>query len=264
MRGQLDAAEKILYGLTATTESQRRFADQHDRAVDLLAKTRDLRNDQQFEASSPGSLSAVSRPAGCRLFPGHPVRRARIDRQSASDSPVRPPGPPLFAAPGREEVGWQLAPLPESLSSKQQEEVGLGCYEMLMVLAEAVARPLPDESAMQQARKALEILDRAVELRREPTRAVSLADGPPACNGRTTRGGAARELRGGRARPAGRCVRSFLKRPGAVQQRPSHGGQAKLRPCPASPAEPFLGPVLARHLRPQRPAPATRRGQGLT
>ena len=99
----------------------------------------------------------------------------------------------LFAALGREEVTWKLAPLPESLSSKQKEEVVLGCYEMLLVLAEAVARPLPDESAMQQARKALEILDRAVELRREPTRAYHLRRA--ACLQRADdQGGAQREL----------------------------------------------------------------------
>ena len=36
-----------------------------------------------------------------------------------------------------------------------------GCYEMLMVLAAAVAEPLPGESATGQAREALQILDRA-------------------------------------------------------------------------------------------------------
>ncbi len=174
MRGQLDAAEKILYGLTATTESQRRFADQHDRAVDLLAKTRDLRNDQQSRQAAQDRYRQFLDRRDAAFFQDtqfgglESTGNLQAIRQSSLEALA------LFAAPNREEGAWHLAPLPESLTSKQQEEVALGCYEMLLVLAEAVARPLPDESAMQQASKALEILERAVELRREPTRAYHL------------------------------------------------------------------------------------------
>ena len=45
---------------------------------------------------------------------------------------------------------------------------------MLMVLAEATARPLPGESPERQAREAVRILDRAAELRRQPTHAYHL------------------------------------------------------------------------------------------
>ncbi len=174
MRGQLDAAEKILYHLTATTESGSRFADQHDQTVKLLARTHDLRNDQLSRQAAQDCYRQFLDRRDAAFFQdtqfGGPESTGNLPaiRQSSRQALA------LFAAPGREEVRWKLAPLPGSLSTKQKEEVALGCYEMLMVLAEAVARPLPDESAMQQARKALEILDRAVELRREPTRAYHL------------------------------------------------------------------------------------------
>jgi tetratricopeptide (TPR) repeat protein/tRNA A-37 threonylcarbamoyl transferase component Bud32 len=174
MGGQLGAAERVLYRLTAVTESQRRFVDQYNRAVELLAKTRglrteaasrqaaqdrycqflDKRNAAFFEDTQFGALESNGNlPA---------IRRSSLEALA------------VFAVKGSEGATWQLAPLPKSLSSKQKDEVIQGCYEMLLVLAEAVARPLPDESAMPQAQKALEILDRAFELRREPTRAYHL------------------------------------------------------------------------------------------
>jgi len=48
----------------------------------------------------------------------------------------------------------------------------MGCYEMLMVLAEATAPAAPGESAGRQAREAISILDRSAELAPPaPTRA---------------------------------------------------------------------------------------------
>ncbi len=174
MRGQLDAAEKTLYRLTATIESQRRFADQQGRALELLAKTHDLRNDQRSRQAAQDRYRQFLDRRDAAFFQDtqfgglESTGNSQAIRQSTLEALA------TFAAPGREELGWKLAPLPESLSLKQKEEVALGCYEMLLVLAEAVARPLPDESAMQQAKKALDILDRAVNLRREPTRAYHL------------------------------------------------------------------------------------------
>ena len=45
---------------------------------------------------------------------------------------------------------------------------------MLMVLADAVSQPLPGESSVRQAEEALRILQRAAELRHQPTRAYHL------------------------------------------------------------------------------------------
>ena len=59
----------------------------------------------------------------------------------------------LFAADGRQGDEWRLQPWPPSLTEPERNEVALGCYEMLMVLADAVSQPLPGESPIRQARK---------------------------------------------------------------------------------------------------------------
>jgi tetratricopeptide (TPR) repeat protein/tRNA A-37 threonylcarbamoyl transferase component Bud32 len=69
---------------------------------------------------------------------------------------------------------WTLPPLPESLSPQEQAEIGAGCYELLLVLAEAVAEMLPGEDPIVQAERGLRILDQAARLRSEPTRAYAL------------------------------------------------------------------------------------------
>jgi serine/threonine protein kinase/Flp pilus assembly protein TadD len=68
---------------------------------------------------------------------------------------------------------WSIAPLSD-LNPHQQKDVRVGCYEMLVVLAEATARPLPGESAVQQAQSALKILERAAALLEQPTHAFQM------------------------------------------------------------------------------------------
>jgi eukaryotic-like serine/threonine-protein kinase len=79
----------------------------------------------------------------------------------------------LYAAEKRDGDQWVLAPLP-GLSEQERNDVIHSCYEMLIVLAEAVASPLPGESADRQARRAIRILDRAAALLPEPTHAIFL------------------------------------------------------------------------------------------
>ena len=59
----------------------------------------------------------------------------------------------LLAADGHSGGRWTLTQLPECLTEQEREEVVQGCYEMLMVLAEAVAQPLGSEFATSQARR---------------------------------------------------------------------------------------------------------------
>ena len=80
----------------------------------------------------------------------------------------------LFAADGLSGKEWTMARLPECLTEPEREEIVRGCYEMLLVLAEAVAQPLPGESATAQAHEALQVLDRAAILLRQPTHAYHL------------------------------------------------------------------------------------------
>ena len=79
----------------------------------------------------------------------------------------------LYAAADREADRWALAPL-AGLSEQESKDVVHGCYEMLMVLAEAVALPLPNESPVRQAHHAIQILDRAALLLPEGTQAMWL------------------------------------------------------------------------------------------
>ncbi len=79
----------------------------------------------------------------------------------------------LYAADKSDGDQWALAPLP-GLSDQERNDVVHGCYEMLIVLAEAEAHSLPGESAFRQARRAIRILDRAAVLLPEPTHAIAL------------------------------------------------------------------------------------------
>ena len=58
----------------------------------------------------------------------------------------------IFAVPGESLDERGTTALPESFSDHEREEVARGCYEMLMVLADAIAEPLPGETASGQAR----------------------------------------------------------------------------------------------------------------
>jgi eukaryotic-like serine/threonine-protein kinase len=79
----------------------------------------------------------------------------------------------VYAAEAGGADRWSLAPLPD-LTEQERTDVRLGCYEMLMVLAEAVARPVPGESPAGQAREALGILERAAEMLKQPTHAFHM------------------------------------------------------------------------------------------
>ncbi len=64
---------------------------------------------------------------------------------------------------------WTLAPLPATFSPQEQAEIGDACYEVLLVLAGAVAAPQDGEDRSVQADAALRILERAAALRPQPT-----------------------------------------------------------------------------------------------
>jgi len=174
MRGQLDAAEKNMYRLAATTDSRRGFSDQHDQAVELLAKTHTLRSEQRARQAAQDRYRDFLDKRYTAFFQDTQFGGLESNGNLPAIRQTSLEALAVYAVEGQEGANWKRAPLPESLSSQQKEDVVLGCYEMLLVLAEAVARPLPDESALEQAKKALAILDRAYELRREPTRAYHL------------------------------------------------------------------------------------------
>jgi tetratricopeptide (TPR) repeat protein/tRNA A-37 threonylcarbamoyl transferase component Bud32 len=64
---------------------------------------------------------------------------------------------------------WTFGPPPRTLPPQEQAEIVDGCYQLLLVLAEAVTETLPGEDPVLQAERGLKILDQASALRAEPT-----------------------------------------------------------------------------------------------
>jgi eukaryotic-like serine/threonine-protein kinase len=68
---------------------------------------------------------------------------------------------------------WTLAPLPAELTARERDEVTNGFYELLLILADAVAQS-PGASHSERAEQALRIVDRAPRVRSTATRAYHL------------------------------------------------------------------------------------------
>src|SRR4029077_13029122 len=64
---------------------------------------------------------------------------------------------------------WSFTSLPPTLTRQEQVEIGDGCYELLLVLADAVAQAMPGQDQVLQADRGLRILDQASGLRAQPT-----------------------------------------------------------------------------------------------
>jgi tetratricopeptide (TPR) repeat protein/tRNA A-37 threonylcarbamoyl transferase component Bud32 len=84
-------------------------------------------------------------------------------------------------AQSRPDDSWTFLPWPRAFSQEEQAAVRDDCYQLLLVLAEAVGEVLPGENPKIQADRGLRLLDQASGLRAEPTsawhraRAVCLA-----------------------------------------------------------------------------------------
>jgi tetratricopeptide (TPR) repeat protein len=74
----------------------------------------------------------------------------------------------------RPDEEWSVRALPAALTAREQTEVLEGCYELLLVLADAVGQPLPEEDPKQQAALGLKVLDGTASLRPDSTRAYHL------------------------------------------------------------------------------------------
>ena len=163
-----------LSGLAERTKSDARLADLRDRVMDRLEKAkrtwkqkqdRDLEQEllRTFRARRDDALFQDAQHTG--LDATENVAVVRKSTRAALE---------LFAADGARANPWRLGSLPESFTQQECDDVVRGCYEMLMVLAEAVAQPLAGESSTSQAREALRILESAVVLFRRPTHAYHL------------------------------------------------------------------------------------------
>ena len=171
-RGEVLKANLTLSNLLTRLEDEPRLADLRRRAEDVL---RDVERQIAEGESRAANLERLARFRQFRdeaLFrdaqfagPGHEVHQQQT--RSAARAALA-----VFAAAGGED-GAVPGPLPASLSPEQRAEVVSGCYWMLMVLSDAVARPLPGEDRRRQADTALRALDLAATLH-APTLAYHL------------------------------------------------------------------------------------------
>jgi tetratricopeptide (TPR) repeat protein len=72
------------------------------------------------------------------------------------------------------EDSWMLPSAPSTPMPGQWDEIVEGCYEMLLVLAEAESQPLANEDPHRQAERGLRLLASAARLRTAPSRAFHL------------------------------------------------------------------------------------------
>ena len=170
---QLDEARARLLGLLPKIEGEPRLHDLYARAGSLLAQIdRRIDDDRQREQDGKRYQQFLRKRNETQFhetqFTGLDVAASRkLIQQSAWEALA------VFAAPGSG-VTWSLGPLPRILSQREQDEVREGCYELLLILAEAVDQP--DQG--------LRLLDSAVSLQSSPTRAYHLLRGLPGPPGR--------------------------------------------------------------------------------
>ena len=172
VRGEIDEARVTLTRLLAEIQAEPRLDDLRRRAVGVLDEVRRRRDARTAREADRARLARFAELRDASLFldiryPDLELGDRREEARSSARDALA-----TFSA-GGEVDAWSLAPLPASYSSAEREEVVSGCYLMLMVLAEAVARPLPGEDPRHQAVAALRILERAAALR-PPTRAYRI------------------------------------------------------------------------------------------
>jgi serine/threonine protein kinase/predicted Zn-dependent protease len=196
--GQLEEARVTLSKLLSKLPPEERLADLRKRIDEALRDVEERRRLAAVRAADRERFAHFGRLRDQALFldgnaPLFPVMLSGAGK--AETSPAAPAGVAPAVVQQRD-VPWKqvrdtaraalevfplgiagpdavAAPLPASLAPTEQAEVEADRYLMLMVLSEAVARPLPGEDPRQQATTALGLLDRAAQLRR-PTPAYHL------------------------------------------------------------------------------------------
>ena len=174
-KGELDTGTAIekLTRLETRIGPERRLADLSAQVRGKLELIRQQRRDEEARAAALGKYQEFVSRREDALFQDtelaalNPVDNV-VAIRAATWAALK-----LYAASADDPDRWSLAALP-ALSEQEREDVTLGCCEMLMVRAEAFARPLPGESAVNQARMALSVLDRAEKLIERPTHAIHM------------------------------------------------------------------------------------------
>ncbi len=163
-----------LHDLRARAAREPRLSDLRDRAAGLLEQAHRLQLDREAIESGRRRYREFLTRRDDALFQAaeitgpHPTGDPKPVRQSALAALE------IFDADPPSGDGWKLAVLPASLTEQERDEVVKGCYQMLMILAEATAQPRPGEVAKVQAEGAIRILDRSSGLPPRPTHAYHL------------------------------------------------------------------------------------------
>jgi tetratricopeptide (TPR) repeat protein/tRNA A-37 threonylcarbamoyl transferase component Bud32 len=145
---RLDEIRKRAQRMLDLSEQKRLDADEQRRAQERLRDFIEHRNEAFFHETRFTGLDLPS-----------DVQATRAAARAALA---------VFAQPGPGD-SWTFTPLPRALSRQEQAEVRDGCYQLILVLAEAVAEVLPGEDPVVQADRGLRLLDQASGLRAEPT-----------------------------------------------------------------------------------------------
>jgi serine/threonine protein kinase/Tfp pilus assembly protein PilF len=179
--GRLDTAIWDLERLLPTLRSDGRLADLKEPATQLLAQAQRLRREEQTRAADQIARQAAQ--DGYQEFLDRRDEAFFQDTQYANSDPAENVARireaaraalEVFAAARGKDGDWTISVPAVHLTQQQVDHIKRGCYEMLLVRAEAAAQPLPGESPAQQARAALQILECAARLRPHPTRAFHM------------------------------------------------------------------------------------------
>jgi len=166
-------ARLILTNLLTTLKPEPRLDALRDRAAGLLAQVERGIQGQAFQSQGEQRHRLFLQRRNEAFF--HETRFTGLDLPAnlqATRAAARA-ALAIFAVAGPGD-SWTLPALPTSLSPQEQTEINEGCYELLLVLANAVAQALPGEDPILQGDLGLGILEQAVRLRSEPTRAYHL------------------------------------------------------------------------------------------
>ena len=156
----------MLTSLLTRLQNEPALSTEKDRAALLLAQAEKGNTDQLAGEAQRRRLAEFLRLHDEALL--HETQFTGLDLPTKLDQTRRSAHAALavFAAPATAE-GWSLGPLPANLKDDEKTKVRDGCYELLLILAEAEEKP--DEG--------LKDLDRAARLNPAPTRAYHLRRG---------------------------------------------------------------------------------------
>jgi tetratricopeptide (TPR) repeat protein len=172
-QGKYADGKEIVGKLVGEIEHETKLADLHAQALVLLGQL-----DRAVSRAAAIEVGRVRRQAfddasfaahfyGTRFIGLDPAASVQATRAAARAALA------AFATEGPAD-SWTLPPASDMLKPEDRPGIAEGCYEMLLVLAEAEAEPLPGEDPRRQADRGLRLLDAAARLRPASTRAFHL------------------------------------------------------------------------------------------